>query len=119
MTRKFLRSSFTLFQILGLLLSMLSYAQPRGAKIDSAPIPAGPGRRLALVIGNMAYQSISPLKNPVNDARDMTTALKKLGFEVSKVEDADLQKTNKAIRDFVDNLREKLPGAHRCPYLLS
>ena len=39
--------------------------------------------RLALVIGNGAYKS-SPLANPVNDAKDMAGALKKLGFEVEE-----------------------------------
>lgn len=37
--------------------------------------------RVALVIGNAAYKE-SPLKNPVNDARDMSAKLKELGFTV-------------------------------------
>ena len=35
-------------------------------------------RRIALVIGNAAYPN-APLKNPVNDARDMASALRSLG----------------------------------------
>ncbi|MDP3426926.1 MAG: caspase family protein [Humidesulfovibrio sp.] len=35
--------------------------------------------RIALVIGNAAYTS-APLKNPVNDARDMAAALRSLGL---------------------------------------
>lgn len=38
------------------------------------------GARLALVIGNAAYENATPLTNPVNDAADMCAALKKLGF---------------------------------------
>ena len=38
-------------------------------------------RRVALVIGNAAYKT-SPLRNPVNDAKDVAAALKGLGFEV-------------------------------------
>jgi len=39
--------------------------------------------RLALVIGNGAYQKPVPtLDNPVNDANDMAGVLRKLGFEV-------------------------------------
>lgn len=41
--------------------------------------------RHALVIGNSAYTD-SPLKNPVNDARAMGSALQNLGFEVEKIE---------------------------------
>jgi uncharacterized caspase-like protein len=47
-------------------------------------------RRIALVNGNSAYKS-SPLKNPVNDAQDMSTALKRLGFEVIHKENANQQ----------------------------
>jgi len=39
------------------------------------------GERVALVIGNAGYKT-GPLANPVNDARDMAEALKKVGFEV-------------------------------------
>ena len=38
-------------------------------------------KRVALVVGNGAYTA-SPLKNPVNDARDVASALGRLGFEV-------------------------------------
>lgn len=41
---------------------------------------ARPPARLALVIGNAAYQNAQPLKNPVNDAQDMCQALRGLGF---------------------------------------
>ncbi len=34
--------------------------------------------KVALVIGNSAYKN-SPLKNPINDAQDMSNKLKKLG----------------------------------------
>jgi hypothetical protein len=37
--------------------------------------------RVALVIGNSNYMN-SPLKNPVNDARDMAVKLRGLGFTV-------------------------------------
>ena len=50
----------------------------------SRGIPATPGQkvRFALVIGNNNCHHVSRLDNPVNDARDMTAKLKKLGFEV-------------------------------------
>jgi uncharacterized caspase-like protein len=39
-------------------------------------------RRVALVIGNGAYQNIRTLKNPANDAADVAAALQELGFEL-------------------------------------
>lgn len=39
-------------------------------------------RRVALVIGNSSYESVSPLDNPINDASDLTIALEGLGFQV-------------------------------------
>ncbi|MEM8648735.1 MAG: caspase family protein, partial [Pseudomonadota bacterium] len=46
------------------------------------PLSALAEKRVALVIGNGAYQSTSPLANPVNDAEDMSARLKDLGFTV-------------------------------------
>lgn len=43
-----------------------------------APRPASP--RLALVIGNAAYENAPALNNPANDAADMCAALKRDGF---------------------------------------
>ena len=60
--------------------------------------------RHALVIGNANYQS-SPLRNPLNDARDMAAALKGLGFQVQSLLDADAGQMEQAILDFGDRLR--------------
>jgi hypothetical protein len=40
------------------------------------------GRRVALVIGNSAYQNANRLANPLNDAEDMAATLRELGFEL-------------------------------------
>ena len=48
--------------------------------------------RVALVVGNSGYQSTTPLANPLNDARDMGTALKSVGFDVVEALDADKRK---------------------------
>ena len=37
--------------------------------------------RVALVVGNSTYAHIGRLPNPDNDARDMSAALRRLGFE--------------------------------------
>ena len=64
-------------------------------------------RRVALVIGNSAYQSTAPLANPKNDAADVGATLSKLGFEVLSGTDLDKAGMDRTIRLFA----EKLSGA--------
>ena len=61
--------------------------------------------RAALIIGNAAYKGI-PLTNPVNDARDMADALKRLGFAVTLLTEADRRSMIEAIQAFGDNLTD-------------
>ena len=61
------------------------------------------GKRIALVIGNAKYLS-SPLRNTINDANDISNALKQSGFEVIDVRDANLQQMRSAVRNFGDRL---------------
>ncbi len=60
-------------------------------------------RRLALVIGNGAYK-VRPLNNPVNDANDISAALKRSGFQVIDVRNANLTQMRAKIREFGDQL---------------
>ncbi|MBF0265758.1 MAG: caspase family protein [Gammaproteobacteria bacterium] len=60
--------------------------------------------RVALVIGNADYQN-APLRNPVNDAKDMSKALKQYGFNVTSLINADLRKMNKEISQFGKKLK--------------
>jgi Caspase domain len=53
--------------------------------------------RVALVVGNAAYAHIQALGNPVNDARAMSLALRKLGFEVIDLVDGNRQQMQQAI----------------------
>ena len=62
--------------------------------------PPASERRTALVIGNSDYKLISPLRNPVNDARAMARVLGDLGFEVIAKENLDQKEMKRAIRDF-------------------
>ncbi len=57
-------------------------------------------KRLALVIGNAAYQYSGELRNPVNDANLMATTLQDLGFTVIKRTDATKEHMDNAILDF-------------------
>jgi uncharacterized caspase-like protein len=65
--------------------------------------------RVALVIGNGGYQ-FAPLRNPVNDARAMATALRGSGFAVTLLEDATQAGMRHAIRDFGDELARSTVG---------
>ncbi len=56
--------------------------------------------RLALVIGNAAYRNAPQLANPVNDARDMSAALKQVGFEVLSGENLTADKMKRLIIEF-------------------
>lgn len=59
--------------------------------------------RVALVVGNSNYQN-SPLKNPVNDAKDMAAKLRMLSFKVLYLEDATHRQFEKTIREFNSQL---------------
>ncbi|MBL7218006.1 MAG: caspase family protein [Desulfobacteraceae bacterium] len=61
--------------------------------------------RTALVIGNGSYES-AQLRNSVNDARDMTNALRSLGFTVIYKQNAKQRDMEKAIRNFGKRLRK-------------
>src|SRR5262245_59766395 len=65
--------------------------------------------RMALVIGNSAYQTVSALRNPVNDAKAIADYLKSANFEVTTVQDAVLSDMRQAIGQFADALTGKGP----------
>jgi uncharacterized caspase-like protein len=50
--------------------------------IAASVVDARAERRVALVVGNAAYQNTPRLGNPVNDAEDLAAALRRVGFEV-------------------------------------
>ncbi|MCY3845357.1 MAG: hypothetical protein OXH69_17680 [Acidobacteria bacterium] len=56
--------------------------------LSSSPDAFAAGR-VALVVGNGTHARIGALPNPGNDAGDMTGALRRLAFEVTKVRDTD------------------------------
>ena len=61
-------------------------------------MPAAEGR-VALVVGNSAYQHTKPLNNPSHDAEDMARKLRALGFEV-------IEGRNLTQAGFYDHLRK-------------
>ncbi|MEA5032980.1 MAG: caspase family protein [Sphaerochaeta sp.] len=58
--------------------------------------------RYALVIGNGAYQTMTRLANPVNDATDLAAELSEYGFSVELVTNATLGEMVGAVQRFVD-----------------
>ncbi|MGX1496293.1 TPR repeat protein [Labrenzia sp. MBR-25] len=61
-------------------------------------------KRVALIVGNGAYTSATPLENPVNDARKLGEALKGLNFEVLHQENLQRSSFLEAIRMFSKSL---------------
>ena len=62
-------------------------------------------KRIALVIGNSAYENVSPLANPKNDADLMVTTLQEAGFEVVSATDVNYRDMRKAVKTFGQKLR--------------
>ena len=65
--------------------------------------PITVSRKLALVIGNQAYQQ-SPLRNPVRDATAIGRLLSEMGFEVTLKQDVKLREMSEAIGAFTSHL---------------
>ncbi|MEO1024436.1 MAG: caspase family protein [Pseudomonadota bacterium] len=72
--------------------------------ILSLSSPSFAERRVALVIGNGDYSAVQKLINPRNDAREMASALTRLGFHVHEGFDLDRAAMTKVIRDFSSSL---------------
>jgi caspase domain-containing protein len=69
--------------------------------------PAFAEKRVALVIGNAAYQNVAPLPNPVNDGATIAATLKAAGFDVvDSRHDLAAAETRRALRDFADVARD-------------
>ena len=68
-------------------------------------------KRIALVIGNANYQvGNGKLDTPLNDAMDMTAALKELGFEVILLKDSSKREMDDALDQFSQRIRQGYVG---------
>jgi hypothetical protein len=86
---------------------MLTHAHAADNRALKPSNKAEEGRRVALVIGNSDYTN-SPLKNPVNDAKDVASKLRGLGFDVIERNNLKTKQIGGTLREF----RSKLsPGA--------
>ena len=69
--------------------------------------PAWASKRVALVIGNAAYQNAPMLPNPVNDGAVISATLKDAGFDVvDSRHDLSAVEMRRALRDFSDRARD-------------
>jgi peptidoglycan-associated lipoprotein len=74
-----------------------------GCQVLADTSASKPTNRVALVIGNANYER-RPLKNPRNDADDISAALRRSNFDVIDVRDATLAQMRSAVREFGDRL---------------
>ena len=79
--------------------------QPQQAPLGSvSQVPAAripQGRKVALLIGNSAYQKVGALQNPKNDVQLLAATLKSASFQSVVVKmDLTQQQTLQALRDF-------------------
>ena len=65
--------------------------------------------RIALVIGNSKYTSVTALPNPANDAKAMTNFLNSAGFQVVQAPDLTQSDMRRTIADFAKKVTEKGP----------
>jgi uncharacterized caspase-like protein len=69
--------------------------------------PAFAEKRVALVLGNSAYQKVNPLANPVNDSGAIAATFKSAGFDVVELKrDLNVSEMRRALRDFSDTVRD-------------
>ena len=65
--------------------------------------------RMALVIGNSSYTSVSALPNPANDAKAMATFLSSAGFQVMQAPDLTQSEMRKTVGNFARMVADKGP----------
>jgi uncharacterized caspase-like protein len=100
------RRSFAIAAALAVSLALGAHAALNNRAMEAArPVvteqsgaTAKPASRIALVIGNGHYPDANaPLSQPINDARGLTTALRRNGFDVDVVEDASKDDMRRAV----------------------
>ena len=68
--------------------------------LSALATPASAAKRVALVIGNGAYEHAPDLPNPPNDAADIAAALERLDFQVTRVDNASRAELSNSLREF-------------------
>ena len=63
-------------------------------------LPAGAAQRIALVVANAAYEHAPALATPLNDAAEVEAALSRLGFSVTRLDNADQSALRRGLHAF-------------------
>lgn len=66
----------------------------------SVATPACAEKRIALVVGNNAYESVAPLERAVSDATAVARSLRAIGFEVTVATDVSRRELVRQLSDF-------------------
>ena len=87
------------------------YLKLRGLLLAAALVlagqPAWAEKRVALVLGNSAYQNVPRLVNPANDAAAVAATFKNAGFDVvDSRRDLPATDMRRALREFADQARD-------------
>jgi hypothetical protein len=73
-------------------------------KLKADKLYVGNQKRIALLIGNSAYQHGGALSNTINDVRSLKNSLERLNFKVFKHENLDQRSMKRAIDNFGDSV---------------
>ena len=84
-------------------LALAPWALPAQSR-RVTPILGSDGKRVALVVGNDSYQTLTPLHNAANDASDMAAALRAANFQVQTVVNGTRERIDLAVDSFVRSL---------------
>ena len=82
--------------------SVTSIPAPAAVVPVTVPTAVKQGRRVALVIGNSAYQNVPALPNPRKDATVDSESLRNVGFEVIMSNDVAREKMVDILRNFAN-----------------
>lgn len=105
MTQRILRISVCVL-CLAVVLPLAAQERARGTTVTgwTESTDAEERARLALVIGNGAYEHTDPLRNPPNDVRLIAAALEDVGFTVTLLVDGTRRQMDVATENFVETL---------------
>lgn len=90
----------TIVAITGLFINTSAQQDPSRQLTQTESTNTTSSKRIALVIGNGNYTSAPQLKNPPNDAREMSATLRTLGFDVTSGINVNQRDMKRLIREF-------------------
>jgi len=95
--------------LLGLSATGAALAEAPNADIRTGMQAPPEEQRVALVIGNAAYQTAPRLANPGNDAQSVAQLLNSAGFEVTQATDLTRSDMVRVVQDFSNKVAERGP----------